>query len=190
MAAVAGSSTTPSAPTTTAPSTGRERETLAYYAQSAGAGGEGGEDVYGVRLGAWQCDCAAFAAAAYARSPSASASAETSQRQAAGTTGAESVREARDRIGRRKVYFGGVSALMMEEGMPPVCKHLLACALAEGVGGWFGCGGVKRGEGWDGGGGGEGGRKGVREVEVGGEGMSEVLAGWAGSAASGVGLGV
>ncbi|KAF2633235.1 hypothetical protein BU25DRAFT_323426, partial [Macroventuria anomochaeta] len=60
---------------------------------------------YEVRLRAWNCTCPAFAFAAF-----------------------PSVHPEPPKRKTLEWMFGGVS---LGEGMPPVCKHLLACVLAE-----------------------------------------------------------
>ncbi|KAJ4362632.1 hypothetical protein N0V95_001437 [Ascochyta clinopodiicola] len=90
---------------------------------------------YEVRLQAWNCTCPAFAFAAF---PSvhpeppvstyiASASTDSGDARNPSMDAAESEAS--------KWIFGGVS---LGTGMPPVCKHLLACVLAERCSGVFG----------------------------------------------------
>ncbi|KAF1844769.1 uncharacterized protein K460DRAFT_365729 [Cucurbitaria berberidis CBS 394.84] len=87
---------------------------------------------YEVRLQAWNCSCPAFAFSAFPAvhpeppatlySPANVADATVEQQ----TTGQE------EHVGWT---FGGVG---LGDGMPPVCKHLLACVLAERCSGLFG----------------------------------------------------
>ncbi len=84
--------------------------------EGSGVGGTGG---YVVRLGAWQCSCAAFAFAAAV------------QGEVGG--GGMMVRSTREEEVRAEGWsFGGDSldGLRAGEGVP-VCKHLMACLLAE-----------------------------------------------------------
>lgn len=91
---------------------------------------------YEVRLRAWNCTCPAFAFAAfpavYPEPPlpvfAAQPMSSVDQDSRAGDVGAEKEKAA-------DWVFGGVS---LEQGMPPVCKHLLACAMAERCSGVFG----------------------------------------------------
>jgi len=73
-----------------------------------------GSTSYEVRLKAWNCTCAAFAFAAF----------NSSAPRLAQDEGAEK--------GGDEMRFGGL--LRGEE--VPVCKHLLACVLAERMGGY------------------------------------------------------
>lgn len=84
---------------------------------------------YEVRLRAWNCTCPAFAFAAFpAVHPGSPLPVLTPRPKSSGK------RDLHDEDGdaemRRAVecMFGGVS---LGEDMPPVCKHLLACVLAE-----------------------------------------------------------
>ena len=85
--------------------------------EGSGVGGTGG---YVVRLGAWQCSCAAFAFAAAV------------QGEVGG--GGTMVCSTREEEGQAEAgcSFGGYSrdGLRAGEGVP-VCKHLMACLLAE-----------------------------------------------------------
>ena len=85
--------------------------------EGSGVGGTGG---YVVRLGAWQCSCAAFAFAAAVQG-------EVGE-------GGMMVCSTREEAVRAEAgwSFGGVSldGLRAGEGVP-VCKHLMACLLAE-----------------------------------------------------------
>ncbi|EFQ94841.1 hypothetical protein CFE70_007460 [Pyrenophora teres f. teres 0-1] len=77
---------------------------------------------YEVRLQAWNCSCPAFAFAAFpATNNEVSVSSYDTPNQA---DGSDSMDEARD----TDWIFGGIS---LGHGMPPICKHLLACVLAE-----------------------------------------------------------
>lgn len=93
---------------------------------------------YEVRLDAWNCSCPAFAFSAF---PPVHPEPEVQMYDADGG-GAE--KEAAWR-------FGGAA---LGDGMPPVCKHLLACVLAERCAGLFGGGvqerqvGVEEAAGW------------------------------------------
>ena len=69
---------------------------------------------YEVRVKAWNCSCAGFAFAAYSED---------------GMSG--------EWEGMEKMIWGGDS-LDGGEGLPPVCKHLVACVLVEECGGLFG----------------------------------------------------
>ena len=71
---------------------------------------------YEVRLPVWNCSCPAFAFAAFPPS----STADTYHDEGEELDGLWN--------------FGGVSR---GEGMPPVCKHLLACVLVERCGGLF-----------------------------------------------------
>ena len=89
---------------------------------------------YEVRLRAWNCTCPAFAFAAF---PSVHLEPpvpehvppETNEKMDSEASGEEI------RTAGMEWNFGGVS---LGEGMPPVCKHLLACVLAEQCGSLFG----------------------------------------------------
>jgi hypothetical protein len=75
---------------------------------------------YEVRLRAWNCSCPAFAFSAF---PSVHPEPSVSRyNEAEGVT--KGVVDSKD----LEWVFGGVS---LGEGMPPVCKHLLACVLVE-----------------------------------------------------------
>ncbi|KAF3053630.1 hypothetical protein E8E11_009053 [Didymella keratinophila] len=91
---------------------------------------------YEVRLGAWNCTCPAFAFAAFpAVHPEPPLPALT--RRSISSENQDLHDEDIGAEKRRAVewLFGGVS---LEEDMPPVCKHLLACVLAERCRGVFG----------------------------------------------------
>ncbi|EDU46858.1 hypothetical protein PtrSN002B_004232 [Pyrenophora tritici-repentis] len=84
---------------------------------------------YEVRLQAWNCSCPAFAFAAFpATNNEVSVSSYDTQNEA---DGSDSTEEAGDTAW----LFGGIS---LGDGMPPICKHLLACVLAERCSGLFG----------------------------------------------------
>lgn len=86
---------------------------------------------YEVRLRAWNCTCPAFAFAAFpSMHPEPAVPTYTPPLTTRTKEGAEA--EKMDALGW---VFGGVS---IGEGMPPVCKHLLACVLAERCSGVFG----------------------------------------------------
>ncbi|KAI9819806.1 MAG: hypothetical protein M1832_003881 [Thelocarpon impressellum] len=74
---------------------------------------------YEVRLGAWSCSCPAFTYAAFPSAPATHAPPLTPSAPEPGRSG----------------HFGGLSLDARDaEGatpLPPVCKHLLACALAD-----------------------------------------------------------
>lgn len=83
---------------------------------------------YEVRLLAWNCSCPAFAFAAFPGSMS----------PVYYTSGDSPTEDRNPMSGDNKCnkwVFGGVS---LGEAMPPVCKHLLACVLAERCEGLFG----------------------------------------------------
>lgn len=87
---------------------------------------------YEVRLQAWNCSCPAFAFAAYpAMYPEPDVPQYDPRGDASGEQDTARSGESQDGLG----IFGGAS---LGEGMPPVCKHLLACVLAERVEGLFG----------------------------------------------------
>jgi hypothetical protein len=82
---------------------------------------------YQVRLQSWNCSCPAFAFAAFPAggndSPSPFPHDNATRRQSEGGKGG------------RTWMFGGIS---LGNGMPPICKHLLACVLVERCGRLFG----------------------------------------------------
>jgi hypothetical protein len=83
---------------------------------------------YQVRLESWNCSCPAFAFAAFpagndSPSPPPSPHSNASRWQSEGEKGVMAW------------MFGGIS---LGNGMPPVCKHLLACVLVERCGRLFG----------------------------------------------------
>jgi hypothetical protein len=86
---------------------------------------------YEVRLCAWNCSCPAFAFAAYpAVYPEPDVSRyDPLEEQTHARLGNKDSKLDRERV------FGGIS---LGESIPPVCKHLLACVLAERVSGLFG----------------------------------------------------
>ncbi|XPS90654.1 hypothetical protein M3J09_000090 [Ascochyta lentis] len=87
---------------------------------------------YEVRLQAWNCTCPAFAFAAF---PPVHAEPQVSNyTPPSASTDSRDVDVAEEREAVEWV-FGGVS---LGAGMPPVCKHLLACVLAERCRGVFG----------------------------------------------------
>lgn len=93
-----------------------------------------GEKVYIVRLGAWNCSCAAFAFSAFPGTAS-SLVFDAGEEEVEGDDG--------EAGGGEEWHFGGVSRDGLGGGVP-CCKHLLACVLAERMGGWVG--GVKERE--------------------------------------------
>lgn len=100
--------------------------------QATRARGAVGERVYIVRLGAWNCTCAAFAFSAFPGAASSlvfEAGGEEEEDVDCGEPG--------------EWQFGGVSRDGIGGGVP-CCKHILACVLAERLEGWVG--GVKERE--------------------------------------------
>jgi len=104
--------------------------------RDSGAGAAIGSMVYSVRLGAWNCSCAAFAFSAFPGTFSTTAQApwNLSGRQD------DELRELRVRgneMGRKREgegedwEFGGLSFDGKKDGGVPVCKHLVACLLGE-----------------------------------------------------------
>ena len=91
-----------------------------YYVQSTAR--------YEVRIDAWNCSCASFAFAAACAEP------EPDEEVAEGEM------EWEGKGGKEEWVWGG---MMRGREAPPVCKHLVACVLAEKCGGLFG-GLVKR----------------------------------------------
>jgi len=93
---------------------------------------------YQVRLLGWNCSCPAFAFAAF---PAGQATPlvplNTSVHQVQPNQLYDSAGEAGDKTKEEGVkwIFGGIS---LGDDMPPVCKHLLACVLAERCKGLFG----------------------------------------------------
>ncbi|KAJ4369843.1 hypothetical protein N0V83_005607 [Neocucurbitaria cava] len=88
---------------------------------------------YEVRLKAWNCSCPAFAFSAFPAihpEPPVVATDELSDTADATTTERNT-----DQEQDAGWIFGGVS---LGDGMPPVCKHLLACVLVEKCSGIFG----------------------------------------------------
>ncbi|KAH7392914.1 hypothetical protein BKA66DRAFT_411571 [Pyrenochaeta sp. MPI-SDFR-AT-0127] len=86
---------------------------------------------YEVRLQAWNCSCPAFAFAAFpAVLPDPPIQGYESPNEDKITSG-----QAVDNAEDGAWIFGGIS---LDKGMPPVCKHLLACVLAERCSGLFG----------------------------------------------------
>jgi len=88
---------------------------------------------YEVRLQAWNCSCPAFAFAAFPATNNnnneASVPLYNPPDEISRTS--RSVEEAKDTAW----IFGGIS---LGDGMPPICKHLLACLLADKCTGLFG----------------------------------------------------
>jgi hypothetical protein len=99
--------------------------------QATRARGAVGEKVYIVRLGAWNCSCAAFAFSAF---PGAASSLVFDAEEE------ENVEMEDVEAGGGGWQFGGVSRDGLGGGVP-CCKHILACVLAERMEGWVG--GVK-----------------------------------------------
>ena len=89
---------------------------------------------YEVRLRAWNCTCPAFAFAAFPSVHPEPPVPEYVLPDADGKMNSEAPDE-KNRMAASGWHFGGVS---LGEGMPPVCKHLLACVLAEQCGSLFG----------------------------------------------------
>ncbi|KAJ4990653.1 ubiquitin carboxyl-terminal hydrolase family protein [Stagonosporopsis vannaccii] len=86
---------------------------------------------YEVRLHVWNCTCPAFAFAAFPSAhPEPAVPTYTPSSTIKNNGGA-----AAENKGALDYVFGGIS---LGEGMPPVCKHLLACVLAENCSGVFG----------------------------------------------------
>lgn len=138
---------------------GSKKKTV-YYVQSSqrtrfqrfGAGAAavvGGERSYEVCLRAWNCSCAAFVFAGFGGLGGGQVldRSDGSDRVEEGVMGGD---------GDGSQGFGG---LLRGDGEIPVCKHLLACYLAESWGGFGGC---------------------VEERIVGREEMSGWAAGWGG----------
>ncbi|KAI9803947.1 MAG: hypothetical protein M1833_000228 [Piccolia ochrophora] len=100
---------------------------------------------YEVRTRAWNCSCAAFAFAAFGAGAAV----------AGGRDGGHEGEEGDDGW-----VFGGLGLELEGGRAPPVCKHLMACVLAERLAAWVG--GV------------------VRDVEVGQGEMGGWAAGWGG----------
>lgn len=123
----------------------RERENIIYQVHSAqerprrrSKRPDDGGLVYTVRLSAWQCSCAAFAFAAFPREDM-----DLSRSDVDVDLDVDSDVDVHD--GVREWEFGGLSfdgrgtGREKEKGGPPaVCKHLLACLLAERWEGVFG----------------------------------------------------
>lgn len=89
---------------------------------------------YEVRLPVWNCTCPAFAFAAFPSAHPEPAVPTYIPRSTTGNKSTDEDVEAGDTKALEWV-FGGVS---LGNGMPPVCKHLLACVLAERCSGVFG----------------------------------------------------
>jgi len=83
---------------------------------------------YEVRLQAWNCSCPAFAFAAF---PATNSEAPIPLYEATNEADPSDLIEETDTA----CIFGGIS---LGDDMPPVCKHLLACVLAERCSGLFG----------------------------------------------------
>jgi hypothetical protein len=86
---------------------------------------------YEVRLHAWNCSCPAFAFAAF---PAAHSEPSVFTHNVEGMQDVLAKQTRRDKMAEGWL-FGGMS---LGDGMPPVCKHLLACVLVERCGGLFG----------------------------------------------------
>jgi hypothetical protein len=111
------------------------RSVQARTRYAGAAGGWGGDESHGglayrVRLRAWSCDCAAFAFAAFP--PVFSTPGEEDLLQGDFEDG--------DGDGESEFEVGGLSFNGRDHGDEgvPVCKHLLACVLAERWDGVFG----------------------------------------------------
>ena len=114
-----------------------DAQTAVYYVRSARGGRRESErerqrdreresESYEVRLTAWNCSCPAFTLSAFARAFEGV------------SAGGEAVREEGLRMGKERGKLGsdigwsfGGLGLGSDEGLSPVCKHLLACVLAE-----------------------------------------------------------
>lgn len=86
---------------------------------------------YEVRLSAWNCTCPAFAFAAFAAFPSIHSEPAVPTFTPNPISSVNNSAQAGEAEAERKSaewLFGGVS---LGQDMPPVCKHLLACVLAE-----------------------------------------------------------
>lgn len=89
---------------------------------------------YEVRLRAWNCTCPAFAFAAF---PSVHPEPPVPD-YVPPDTNKKMNSEASDEENRTAGPAGNFGGVSLGEGMPPVCKHLLACVLAERCGSLFG----------------------------------------------------
>jgi len=103
-------------------------------ASIASVGGEGG---YQVHLTAWNCSCPAFAFAAFA-----TAAVDNEEMMYDVADAAEATVELANEAAQEFVFMlGGLARPLRRdgggEGVPPVCKHLLACVLAERCAGFF-----------------------------------------------------
>ncbi|KAB8339297.1 hypothetical protein FH972_022230 [Carpinus fangiana] len=117
---------------------------------------DAGKESYHVRLGAWHCTCPGFAYAAFAAPAVLDGVGGEDEEGDRGKSRRHNAGEGKDRMGQVR----GLGGMSTSDGVPPMCKHLLACVLAEGCQGMFD---------------GEDGQRGVRTVEV-----SEFeAAGWA-----------
>ena len=93
---------------------------------------------YQVRLLGWNCSCPAFAFAAFPAGQTAPlVPLDTSAHSVESHQLYDPAQRAEDRTKEEGMewIFGGMS---LGDGMPPVCKHLLACVLAERCKGLFG----------------------------------------------------
>ncbi|KAF3041552.1 hypothetical protein E8E12_007364 [Didymella heteroderae] len=91
---------------------------------------------YEVRLSAWNCTCPAFAFAAFpAVHPEPPLSTFTPRPISSLNRDSQEEDVRTEDRGTAEWMFGGVS---LGQDMPPICKHLLACVLAERCGSVFG----------------------------------------------------
>ena len=81
---------------------------------------------YEVRLTAWNCSCPAFTLSAFTRAFEGVSAGEEAARE----EGLEMGRE-KGKLGSDNGWSFGGLGLGSDEGLSPVCKHLLACVLAE-----------------------------------------------------------
>ncbi|KAH6642561.1 hypothetical protein C7974DRAFT_385667 [Boeremia exigua] len=83
---------------------------------------------YEVRLRAWNCTCPAFAFAAFPPMHPEPAVPTYTPPSPTGDDALQDEDSGAEKVDDLEWMFGGVS---LSDGMPPVCKHLLACVLAE-----------------------------------------------------------
>lgn len=104
---------------------GRRR---AFARDGDGARTGAGQTSYIVHATPWNCTCAAFAFAAF---PLLAASVHPAARSDEGKVGEEEEEEEDDVWGFGGMSFDGEGEGEDEGAVPPCCKHLLACVLAE-----------------------------------------------------------